>query len=96
MAREEKIIIRVSEEMKTSFQSLAESMGMTMSGLGAYVIGNFMKEEKYRREMQSKLLEQISPQMFNAMEHINLDDPRLAKTISEAFSHIATQKPNNP
>lgn len=91
MAREEKIIIRVSEEMKTDFQTLAESMGMTMSGLGAFVIGNYMREETYKREMQEKLLEQIAPQFLDTVNNVNLDDPRVTKAIAETFSRLAEQ-----
>jgi len=93
VAREDKIIIRVTEELKTEFQAMAESMGMTMSGLGAYVIGNYMKEEKYKREMQQKMLDQMmSPQMLEGIDKfIDLGDPRIAKMISQAFSGIAAQ-----
>lgn len=91
MARDDKIIIRVSEEMKNNFQQLAESMGMTMSGLGAFVIGNYLREETYKREMQEKLLKDITPQFMDSINNIDLSDPRIAKAMEETFKHLATQ-----
>jgi antitoxin component of RelBE/YafQ-DinJ toxin-antitoxin module len=92
MAREEKIIIRVSEDMKNSFQALAEEMGMTMSGLGSFVIGNFIREEKHRRLMQEKMLEQISPQLTDSLiNNVDLNDPRVADAIAKTFQTLAAQ-----
>lgn len=46
MQREDKVIIRLSVEKKEEFQRLAEELGMTMSALGAYVIGNFLRTQR--------------------------------------------------
>lgn len=46
MQRDDKVIIRLSVEKKEEFQKLAEDLGMTMSALGAYVIGNFLRTQK--------------------------------------------------
>lgn len=92
MAREEKIVIRVSEEMKDSFQELATTLGMTMSSLGSFVIGNFIREETYKRQMQEKLLEQVAPQIVDSMNNVDLNDPRIAKVIAESFASLANQQ----
>lgn len=46
MAREEKIMVRLSKSIKDDFQALAEEHGMTMSALAAYVIGQFVRTQK--------------------------------------------------
>jgi antitoxin component of RelBE/YafQ-DinJ toxin-antitoxin module len=46
LQREEKVIIRLSADKKDEFQRLAEELGMTMSALGAYVIGNFLRTQR--------------------------------------------------
>lgn len=92
MAREEKIVIRVSEEMKDSFQELATTLGMTMSSLGSFVIGNFIREETYKRQMQEKLLEQVAPQIVDSINGVDLNDPRIAKVIADTFSGLANQQ----
>lgn len=54
MAREAKIIIRIKEDVKQKFQAHAESVGMSVSGLGAYVIGLWIyKQEKDAKEVQA-------------------------------------------
>lgn len=90
--REDKVIIRLTPELKTEFQEMAESMGMTMSGLGAFVIGNYMKEEKRKQEMQKSLLEQITPQFMDSIQNIDLSDPRILKTMAETFTHLAANQ----
>lgn len=89
--REDKVIIRLTPELKAEFQELAESMGMTMSGLGAFVIGNFMKQEKTKSEMNQKLLEKIAPQFMESINKVDMDDPRIMKTMSETISMLMTQ-----
>lgn len=91
MARDDKIIIRVSEDMKKDFQSLAESMGMTMSGLGAFVVGNYMREEKHKRDMQLRLLDQVTPQFLDAVNKVDLDDPRLMQSVSDTITKLFIQ-----
>lgn len=44
--REAKVIVRLTVEKKEEFQQLAEELGITMSALGAYVIGNFIRTQK--------------------------------------------------
>jgi len=44
--REVKVIVRLTAEKKEEFQRLAEELGITMSALGAYVIGNFLRTQK--------------------------------------------------
>lgn len=54
MAREAKIIIRIKQDVKEKFQTHAENLGMTVSGLGAYVIGLWLlKQEPDRKEVQA-------------------------------------------
>lgn len=42
-ARDDKVIIRITEDIKLQFQKQAEKRGMTMSSLGAYVIGDWVR-----------------------------------------------------
>lgn len=40
--RQEKVIVRLNPDMKDRFQKFASEMGITMSALGAYVIGQWV------------------------------------------------------
>ena len=91
MAREEKIVIRVSEKMKNDFQELADSMGMSMSGLGAFVIGHYMREELHRRQMQDKLLEQLSPHLLESLASVDVADPRFEKVVTDTITKLSRQ-----
>jgi hypothetical protein len=97
LAREEKIVIRVDEKTKNEFQTMAESLGMTMSALGSYLIGNYLKDERYKREMQMRMLEQFSPQMMDFADKIDMSnlDPRMNQTIADTIAHLIGQKPTS-
>lgn len=92
MARDAKIIIRVSEDMKEDFQTMAEDMGITMSGLASYVLGNFMREEKLKRSMQEKMLEQVSPELMSTIQG-GMKDPQM---IQQALTMLAKDAENRP
>lgn len=42
MARDEKLVIKLEERMKFQFQAYADRMGVTMSALGAFVVGQWV------------------------------------------------------
>lgn len=44
MARDETIKIRITTEKKEQLQSIADDMGLTMSALGAYIIGQWVMQ----------------------------------------------------
>ena len=46
MAREDKVIIRLTVEVKQKFATIAEEMGMTVSALGSFVIGSFVRQQE--------------------------------------------------
>jgi len=46
MAREAKVVIRLVEEKKDEFQELADQLGMSMSSLGSFVIGQWIYQQK--------------------------------------------------
>jgi antitoxin component of RelBE/YafQ-DinJ toxin-antitoxin module len=45
MARDARIIILTDEKIKNRMIEMAEQMGMTLSGLGSYVVGNFVHQQ---------------------------------------------------
>lgn len=55
MARDEKVVIRLTDDVKSEFQVVAESMGMTISSLGSYVIGDYLRRLKSDRAITEKM-----------------------------------------
>jgi len=45
-ARDEKVMIRLSSDVKKEFQALANEYGMTMSAMAAFVIGQFVRTQR--------------------------------------------------
>jgi hypothetical protein len=46
MARDQFVKVRINSYIKEEFQKLADEYGMTMSALGSYVIGSFVKQQR--------------------------------------------------
>ena len=45
MARNAKVIIMTDERVKERLQDYADRLGMTLSGLGAYILGNWVYQQ---------------------------------------------------
>lgn len=90
MARDEKIVIRLTEEVKTDFQKMADDLGMTISALGSYVIGRYVKEEKKREMLQEQM---IHPTIDKIMEHVvtTMDRKDMAKVLNQVTNHITKE-----
>lgn len=56
MARDSKLVIRVTDEIKEEFERIADTYGMTISALGSYVVGRFIQQEKRTVEFQEKMV----------------------------------------
>jgi hypothetical protein len=46
MARNARISIKVTTDMKKEMENLANSYGLSISSLGAYIVGQWMSEKK--------------------------------------------------
>lgn len=77
--REKKVVVRLSEEKHEEFQRLADELGLTMSALGAYVIGNFLRTQK-------KVLEPLVDEMGEAAKQVVL---KAAEAEAEAKERSA-------
>lgn len=69
MARDEKIVIRLTDTVKEDFQSKAEEYGMTISALGSYVIGRFIAEEKQRKEVEKAVGVQVAQMLYSQTQN---------------------------
>lgn len=67
MARDEKVIIRLTEETKNKFQGIAERYGLTISALGSYVIGEYVSRIEKNEEMQKKMFEKLLEDMVETV-----------------------------
>lgn len=57
LAREERIVVKVSYEVKEKFQEYAEAYGLTMSSLAAFVIGQWLNgQEKTIKPIMDKMV----------------------------------------
>lgn len=92
MARDAKIVIRVPDEIKAEFAVVAESMGMTSSSLGAYVIGKYLSDERYKRGLNDKMLEMVTPQIVDKASSIDLDNPEMLQILSKTFQALSNQQ----
>ncbi|MFB7138010.1 MULTISPECIES: hypothetical protein [Terrabacteria group] len=54
MARDEKLVIRLVESVKEDFQAYSEELGMTMSALGSYVVGEWIRQQKNKERLEEK------------------------------------------
>jgi len=61
-SRDEKVMIRLSSDVKKEFQTLADEYGVTMSAMAAFVIGQFVR-------MQRRVVEPMVQQMADAAKH---------------------------
>ncbi|MBY6270396.1 hypothetical protein [Parageobacillus thermoglucosidasius] len=62
MARDDKVIIRLRSDVKEEFQRIADELGMTISALGSYVIGKFVRENKKSEMMSVAVKKQVEMQ----------------------------------
>ncbi|OQP08980.1 hypothetical protein [Geobacillus thermoleovorans] len=67
MARDEKVIIRLTQETKNKFQSIADRYGLTISALGSYVIGEYVSRIEKNEEMQQKMFETLLEDMVEVV-----------------------------
>lgn len=65
IVRDEKIIVKLSAEKKGQLQAISERMGVSMSAIGAYVIGQWLMQQ----EMVTKpLVDKMGDSMVSIME----------------------------
>lgn len=88
MARDSKVIIRLTDEIKEEFQSLADEYGMTISALGSYVIGKYIQQERRGKEFQKQMVQPTVETMTKmAGEQI---DPQQLSHFFKALGNIVT------
>lgn len=67
MARDAKLIVMVDERVKERLHFYADQLGMTLSGLGAYILGHWVYQ-------QDKMVNPLIEQMKDAMVQIARDE----------------------
>lgn len=95
MARDEKLIIRLTDDVKDEFQTIAEGMGMTMSALGSFVVGDFVRRTKDEKVMREKMMEVASDKMTAAIAEMFADpdfDRKAEQFASEFLQNAINQK----
>jgi len=69
MARNAKLIIMTDERVKERLQFYADQLGMTLSGMGAYILGYWVYQQD---KMVNPLIEQVKDAVVQiAMEEMN-------------------------
>lgn len=91
MSRDYKIGLRLTQDMKQRFESIAEHMGMSVSGLAAYVIGDYVTKFEERQAMQKKMMDS-SVETITKMA----DDRFKTEDMSKIFSMFAEQLMSQP
>lgn len=85
MARDAKVIIMTDERVKEKLQEYADHLGMTVSGLGAYILGYWVYQQE---KMVKPLVEDIKEALVQiAREEMSRKD---------ALEQPSEAKPNVP
>jgi antitoxin component of RelBE/YafQ-DinJ toxin-antitoxin module len=69
MAREEKVVARMTAEMKEKIQEIAEDRGITMSALVAYVLGSYVEQEEFKKKLAQQALTNLVPEISNMVKN---------------------------
>jgi len=78
LARDEKLMIRLDEKMKFQFQMYADRYGVTMSALGAVIIGEWVDAQNLQAQAREKVLETAQASVKQ-----KLDEPLTDETIEQ-------------
>jgi len=68
VARDEKVVIRITAEVKEEMEKICASRGLTLSALGAYAIGTYVEQERKKNELTQKSLDVMLPSMQTLLE----------------------------
>jgi antitoxin component of RelBE/YafQ-DinJ toxin-antitoxin module len=76
--REDKIMIRINGEIKEKFQSLCDEYGMTMSGMSAYLIGAWVRQQE---QITNPMIESIKNVMTETAKKALEGEVEMARNI---------------
>ena len=76
MARNAKVIIMTDERVKERLQDYADRLGMTLSGLGAYILGQWVYQ-------QDKMVNPFIERMKDAMVQIAREEIKLKDALKQ-------------
>lgn len=65
MGRDDYIKVRLTEDMKVAFQTIANEYGMTMSALGSYIVGSYVKQQ---RRIIDPLLDSLGEKIIDSVK----------------------------
>lgn len=71
MARDARIVIMIDEKIKNRLIEMADQMGMTLSGLGSYILGHYVKQQD---EIVKPMTEKIVKQMMEMTREMMKED----------------------
>lgn len=95
MARDEKLMIRLEEKTKWEFQRLADRYGVTMSALGAVILGQWVDQQREAGKVKDMLMVQageglkeqlakpITDEQFEALQKSAPGFIELIRTLAE-------------
>jgi predicted transcriptional regulator len=91
MARDCKVMIRLSEDVKNDLQIFAEEYGLSMSAFAAFVIGQYLRNQK---KVQAPLIDSLKIGMLEVMKDIVSDEDKLdlQRTIEESIKDFLSRK----
>lgn len=96
MAREEKLVLKLEEKMKFQFQQYADQFGVTMSALGAFVIGQWVTSQNRLEAYNERLVAETAAAVQSRTSSISVDEgldslmgrPELIQKLFETFSEL--------
>lgn len=76
--RDDKVIIRITEDIKLQFQKQAEKRGLTMSALGAFIIGDWVREQLAEERIQDDAFRETFEKFAPFIEKMMKDEENRA------------------
>jgi len=91
MARDCKVMIRLHEDVKNELQVCAEEYGLSMSAFGAFVLGEYLRNQK---KVQAPIIDSLKTGMLEAMKDMVTEEDKvdLQITMEESIKDFLSRK----
>lgn len=77
MARDEKIYFKLTSEKKAELEEIADAYGLTMSGLCAFVMGQWLHQQKHvMRPMMEGIQGVVKQAVESELERLSKAEPQ--------------------
>lgn len=87
MPRDTRVPFKISEEKKKELQNYADSYGVTMSGLVAVIVGQWLHQQnKVINPMVQEMTNILKTQLGDSYENLTLEEIQKVKKVLDSSS----------